>query len=523
MKAIMGALFILGLLVLGGAPAASAANVPTTKKISPEVGISVDQFKVHLEKRGFEVAEGYFKLYRIEDCPQSFEVMETCYFNNPAAPYVLPVVPFWPDEFVDPATKGAWGATDPGYGVTFRFDPNEAIVIFGTLPPQAAYFGLQTYPFTHKGDYQTDNATYRFLDGIGAADVFFHRVPGNPERIGFMESQSDSNNNVVIERQSGGSFDELRYFIITPDRFMDKQVRQVLHKLAVEDKDIFSEPIPSNRRIGLEADADDFLSAIRYSMPDDGGGEGTPSYAWRHNPTMTVLRVRDTRPHRPPQLYPAWEADSPEPRTAVSEEYLKADLIDLVGKVAAAWGQPCALADCSDRAKSFIATQLNPFNLVGPLGDDIGMDCLGDTLDATYDFGAGYEFDNDEVYAVVGTLGTATGNATYVSLGLNNFRLRLGVGNVEGTRLVGSADPAWYPGVDNLDKLYVFFFTRNCEALKDSTHDFCQSVEDTELVIPPGDKASFVERDYVQVGKQRGADPALTLPSMVLKLQRPAQ
>ena len=143
-----------------------------------EVGISVDQFKAELKKRGFEAAEGNFLLWTIEDCPQSFEVMGTCYFNNPAAPYVLAVVPYWPDEYIDPATQGAFGATDPGYGASFRFDPKEAIVIFGYLPPKAAYFGMQSYLFTRKGDYQTDNATYSLINSIGATRRFLPQGPG---------------------------------------------------------------------------------------------------------------------------------------------------------------------------------------------------------------------------------------------------------------------------------------------------------------------------------------------------------
>jgi hypothetical protein len=42
-------------------------------------------------------------------------------------------------------------------------------------------------------------------------------------------------------------------------------------------------------------------------------------------------------------------------------------------------------------------------------------------------------------------------------------------------------------------------------------------------VIPPGVKASFVERDYMAVGTQRGPDSKFTLPSMVLKFQKPTQ
>jgi hypothetical protein len=106
---------------------------------------------------------------------------------------------------------------------------------------------------------------------------------------------------------------------------------------------------------------------------------------------------------------------------------------------------------------------------------------------------------------------------------VNNTRLRLGAKNVDGAKLAGSADPAWYPGVGNADKLYVYYFTRDCRGLEDLTHGFCMPVEDTELVIPPGDPASFVERDYMAVGTQRGPDSTLTLPSRMVKLQRPGQ
>jgi hypothetical protein len=522
-------LFMLALVLLSGAPVASADKIAPEGKASVRADNVGGRLKAELKQQGFEVNEGYFTLWGIEQCPETFALMGTCFFNNPTAPYVVPVVPYWPDEFVDPATSGAFGKTRPGYGATHRFDPNEAIIIFGTLPPEAAYFGLQSYLFTRKGEYLTDNDTYRYLDAIGGKDVFFHTVPGNPGRIVTFDSLSDSNNNVVIERQSGGSWNQFRYFIITPDQHMDRQVRQVLAKLSVADKDIFNEGIPSNMRIGLDADADDFLTAVRYSMPADGGQKGAASDRWRNHPTMRVLRVRDASPLQPAERYPAWENTSPEPRVAADEAYLKPDLTSLVYQVSQTWGQPCGDASCSTEAKSFIDTQSYPFSMVGPLCDDIGMDCQGDTLDASYQMRGNLTFDNNEVHAVIGTLGTATGNAAYVSLGVNNFRLRLGAANVDGTTLAGSTrsadstDPEWHPGVNNLDKFYVYYFTRNCEGLEELTHGFCLSVEDTGLVIPSGDKASLVERDYISEGTQRGPDSTLTLPSMVLTLQRPAQ
>ena len=312
---------------------------------------------------------------------------------------------------------------------------------------------------------------------------------------------------MVIQRQSGGSFNQFRYFIITPDPFMDLEVRQILHQLWVKDKDIFTERIPSNMRIGLDADADDFVSGIRYSMPDDGGGEGTPSDEWRHNPDPDASA--DSR-------YPTAPATSSVTRhggtTAPNRGQPLTNGLSspistiLFGKSArlggnlALWmivrtGGPRALSIRSHTR----STWSDRYATIS------GWTVLAIRRTQAYQFRGGYGFDNGEVYAVVGTLGTATGNATYVSLGVNDFHLRLGALNVEGTKLLGSTDPAWYPGVDNLDKFYVYYFTRHCEGLEELTHGFCSSVQDAPLVIPDGDKATFVERDYIRVGTRAGA------------------
>jgi hypothetical protein len=41
-------------------------------------------------------------------------------------------------------------------------------------------------------------------------------------------------------------------------------------------------------------------------------------------------------------------------------------------------------------------------------------------------------------------------------------------------------------------------------------------------MVPAGQAATFVERDYVKPGTQRGPESTLTLPSQVIKLHRPA-
>lgn len=88
-------------------------------------------------KKWYEINNGYPMLYSQTNCDDyTYPIMKNCYLNNPAAPYVMPVLKTWPDEYIDPATVNAFGKTPLGYTVTYRLDPNEAILIFGKLPPR---------------------------------------------------------------------------------------------------------------------------------------------------------------------------------------------------------------------------------------------------------------------------------------------------------------------------------------------------------------------------------------------------
>jgi hypothetical protein len=618
---------LVAVMLLATALPAAADPTPPADNKTETLDETAARVADSLTSLDLEVREGYFQLWGADECLPTYESMGSCFFNNPAAPYEWSVLPHWPDEFVDPTTKGIFGETREGYGATYRFDPHEAILIFGYLPPEAHYFGLQSYTFTHEGTYDTDNETYAYLSSLGAQDVFFHETPHNPKRIGFFNSLSDSINNVVIERKSGSSWEQFRYFIITPDRHMDREIRQALVALGVDASEIFTEGIPENVHFGLDEKADDFVSPLRYAMPLDGGGAGTPSDAWRHNPTLRLLRVRDTSPgcrtepfpawglgapwdawrhnptlrlprgrdtspgcrmeplpawgpgapwdawpHNPtlrlprgrdtspgyrmepfpawgpggpwdawrhnPTLrlprgrdtspgypeepFPAWGPDSPEARSAVPEAYLSEDLTTLVHAVAEAWDQACADAACTGRYSTFMDVLSAPFNLAGPKCAEIGMDCAGDTQDASYWLCPDITFDDGEVWAVIGTLATETGNATYVGLGLNNFRLKLGAKNVDYTKLEGSANSAFYGDIGNLDKFFVYYFARDCSDLESWTHGYCMEVEDSELVLPVGDQGAFTVRDYIKPGTQRAPDSTKLLPARALKLARPS-
>ena len=94
--------------------------------------------------------------------------------------------------------------------------------------------------------------------------------------------------------------------------------------------------------IGLDEGSDDFLTVLRYAMPDDGGEEGTRSNAWRERLPLVVLRIRDTRPAHQPQPYP-WVEFETRSGTTPPEIDLKPDLITLAKAICSRWGQPCDL------------------------------------------------------------------------------------------------------------------------------------------------------------------------------------
>jgi hypothetical protein len=140
-------------------------------------------------------------------------------------------------------------------------------------------------------------------------NTFFTKLPKNDERVQLWADLSDPINNVVIQNRSGAVWDQVRAFVVTPDQNMNHAVRQTLAGIDIPDNRVFTEQIPSTfggigMALRLTEVSDDFLTALRYAMPVDGGKDGTRSNAWRENLPLVVLSVRDTRPASQPLPYP---------------------------------------------------------------------------------------------------------------------------------------------------------------------------------------------------------------------------
>ena len=327
---------------------------------------------------------------------------------------------------------------------------------------------------------------------------------------------------------SVGSFDPVKdrvacTFVIAPDRTMDHAIRQALARLGIPDNTVFTEQIPSvlgdaDMAIGLDEESDDFLTVLRYAMPNDGGTDGTRSDAWREDLPLVVLRIRDTRPPHGPQSYP-WVAFETRSGANPPETDLGPDLVTLAKAICTRWRQPCD-------PKPLLNMKASRLNFTGPECVKVGMNCLAPNEDAAYFMSSRLWLPDDRVYAVVGALGTQTGNATYVGLGLNSSVTQLGFANIEDDKLAGSA-AEYAAAVPNHDRFFLQYFARDCtglDALTGGNH--CYAIGDQLPDCPdPADLTCAMlvlsVRDYLLPGSQRGPAPELTLNPLVIPLQRP--
>jgi hypothetical protein len=318
-------------------------------------------------------------------------------------------------------------------------------------------------------------------------------------------SIGNSVNHLVVEADSGSAFDQERVFIVTADAVTEREVTASLLRSGLPDRGhVFVEPVSSALvHLGLEPAADDFLTLFRYAMPVDPAAGG----AWRERLPLAVLRVRDTNLTRATEPYPVPVYDE---RTAVSESALEGSLASLVSAVKEQWSQPAAPAGPFLAAALPCCPPRGGIDLVGQHCLGRGMNCLGDTQDTdTYRISPGVTIDGGEVVAVVGTLATATGNATYVSLSVNREAVLEGVANITHEDLASSAS-AFSDRVGDTDQLYVYYVARSCAGLRHCT-------EIPESLVPAGETIKLIQRNYIRPGTRRGADAAgLLSPSVIV-------
>jgi hypothetical protein len=249
---------------------------------------------------------------------------------------------------------------------------------------------------------------------------------------------------------------------------------------------------------------------LRYAMPADEAAAD----AWRTSLPLSVVRVRRGPSAGDPMPYPNHDAEA---RSAVDESGLGDELKGLVAAVV----NSAASGRLVPEKQEPMVDLLMDLGQFGPDCRTIGMNCLGDNQDASYFLFKPKPLDTGKVYALVGTLATETGNATYVGLSVNDASLLKGVLNISDANLKGSAN-----AYGAYDKFFVHFFTRDCEAIAGLARGVCTTI--TTDMVPlagdgkaPGDPAlhgmfSAAVRAYVKPGSERGPDSTKQLRPWVL-------
>jgi len=525
------------LIAVSGSQGAATDPLSKANRLPASLEMTVQDFQGAVLQEGYEVARGYWTLWGTDDCKLPLQSVGFCYGNNPTAPYVLAIVPPWKNEFVDRSLQHALVQGQRGMAANYRLGEREALVIFAQMPPPARYFGMGTNVFTRQAALNKSDPVYVKLDtplSQGLLGIIFGASP-NPDRMMMIATVGDTINNVMIENQSAGVWGQPRYFVITADEQMAKAMTEALQKAGVDQSLVFTEPAgfvdpddatkPQLLRLGYGPEADDFITYIRYSMPND----PVLGDKWREQLPLTILRVRDPNGGKAQEAFkiPQYEAKS----ANFDETALQDDLNNLVTAVKAYWRQD-GVSGRPDAGAIEFRSLTRWVDLVGQhcLGYDGPpptdpaenitlprgpMNCLGDNQDDEPQISGGtYQLDNGQVIAVVGTLGTETGNATYTSLSVNWFPELVGVLNADDPILERSAekfkgalsDPELYK------KFYVYYFARDCSGL----YPFCQEV--TRKLVPLGDTIKVVQRNYINPGSMRGPDPFKVLDPFSIEL-----
>lgn len=511
----------------------------------PRAGRAHETLARALAEGGFQVNPGVPLVYGDACDDYTYPALRSCFGNNPVSPYVIPVVKAWPGEAIGPTPVDAFGPVPPGHVPTYRLEPRDAVLIYGRMPPPGRYMSVSTYVWSQHGRWKDkDYRAWAATSGHPPMRYVFSTIPPDDPgagRIWSFSSLTDSINNVVMQERSGDPFGKLRYFIITPSAGTDRAVREVLHAQGIDDGDIFTDRIPARDDVGpigplgMGANAIDFLTFFRYALADDrdAGEQWWESFEGK-DPPLRVLRVRAPSSVGPVDRYDLLRYEE---RTAQSEAHLADDLQDLVDAVCAGVRSATGLqsSDCTHPPplSSIMVDPLRDLGWAGPYCRKVDMWC-GDQTDAGLFFTEPLPLDSRQVYAVVSTLATETGNATYVGLSVNDASTYLSPFGVVDSTLEGSAH-AYASTVPNDDKFFVHFFTRDCAVLANLLPPGRETdcTEIGENMVPRQDDATAIGapelrgmfwpglRDYVAPGSARGPDTAGLLPPRILRFTQP--
>jgi hypothetical protein len=530
-KRIFGILVVV-LLVALGVTVAPAGRLLAQPAKEPPIGL----YSSWLNSLGpeYQVVQGNVFLMTDADCSLFISIFDSCFGNNPAAPYIIPQPPVG-NSYVDPYYATALNTPGP-YGQTtnilYRLTDQDALVAIVSYPPKAAYLGYVSYVFTG------DSSEY-----VGITPPTMRTVSPDPNRYEIFGSIGNDVNDVVVQNQLGASpwNNAIVVYITTSNATLAAALVERAIQHGIDPKSIFVEPIGSNVITGNGPEADDMVTLMRYAIPRfpaisnkwiSSLSENVLVYKVS-NPTLLVQRYGEIG-YTPHIVNTVETAHVPSLSTALQE------LATLLQNYLTAKQSLDA-----EYRPLMVTTKVNAEGipdggLVGSVCIQYGTNCLGDDQDtSTYALLRLRRLGLEETAFVVGVNHNRPDldNTRYVSVGIYNADDATGVAAASQTNpqavgfrrgsLNGSAQgildalgisipPNYTDLIANLPNLYVAAITRdiNNPTIAPASQ-YTINLQDTSLV-PRNASLLITERSYIVPGTTAGGNVDYMLYPLVV-------
>ena len=442
--ALFSLIFTVGIAASEDASAVDFSTDDEMAKDSSEGDISA--FRSAMEEDGFIVQEGNLSYFDIIGLYNK-GLIQSCFGNNPATPYVAFWLPPGPGQ-----TGRSLLETPRGLAVDWHLRPDEAVVYIGKTPPECSYISYRSYVFDKF--YPNEGVHKRIFGDLGdALNLRTIKTEGTPDG------------------GDGDPFDETTLIISTADKGIDERVRKAALLAGYPSSIMNTDVIPSSiLNMGLDNSSDTFAFVIRVNFFKDELAGG----AYVSDPPGTVFRIT---PEEPATLDPY---KVPDLRVRGSGNASELDLMPDLNELRRA---------ILDRYGDLEATELETHVWLytpaqGYDGIQRGVNVFGSNRDTFYLNTTPFTLgdDPDEFLIVYGVNHAATGKATYSNFALYGADILNGVGCVNSQDLSGTAEE-YLPENPDAELLYVFKVARSCGGDSDC------------LEIPWGVKAYGIELD----------------------------
>ncbi len=386
-----------------------------------------EALKAALEAKGFIVQKGKFKvvdLFAMYDAG----IVPSCFGNNPAAPYLLPLVPLAPGQtpatlpIKDPITDSQLVPEDAGLYMEYFLQPSEAIILLGKTPPAVKYFGLRSYLVRR---YSAADDAYKYI---------------------FASLGDTANNFTTATADSDDPYRQPAMFISTADQETDKRIRSAASMAGISPEIINTDVLPAPLiKLGATGTPDSFLLLQRAAL----FASEKQKEDYYSNPEVTVFRVTPKNPaNREP--FPV-----PELRVKGTGHTNELDLIKTQEELRLA-----ILAKYDNLSPRELATSV-AFE-AGYEAIQLNTNALGDNRDTIYLRTSNFFLRErpDDFVVVYGANHAATGKAVYSNFGVYGRIALNGVGSIDNTGFPTAEE--FLPGNPAAKYFYVYMIARHC-------------------------------------------------------------